>query len=349
MTKKRKSPTIAETIRKFYDYKKPSLRANSVLVLENSMKAIEKCCDLDFNTAPITALDKHVLRGAFTTYANGTDRHPVKERAKTTVHRRHQDWREFFHFLLIDGYLDGLEDKTPMATVNIAKPDKNLPKPLPGWDEDAIPRLIAAVRDGSRKSKDPWPERDIAIISTMLATGTRASEVCDMNINALEGRAPEFFIRIVRGKGGKMRIVPVEEEIDVILGVYLESRKARFPKWKQKSDDPMWLGARNEDGTKRMTRWQLDWLLESSLKAAGLRRPDGAVAHMFRHTYGTILAARKEDGTPGMNVRSLARLMGHESINTTMGYIESSGREEREGAAKNAVYDAMRQAFKTEE
>lgn len=332
------SPTIAEAIENFYAYKFGSLRKNSQLVTQASIEAIEKCCDLDFKTSPVTALNKHVLRAAYAAYGSGEDRNPKKERAKSTVHRRHQDWREFFDFLVIDGYTEG----SPMAAVRIAKPDKRGALALDRWEEDSIPRLLKSSENGDRKGRSPWPERDVAVVAVLLATGVRASEFCDMTIGSVQGKHPEYYVRVV-GKGDKARTIPIEPEIDQTLGTYLESRKERFPKWKQKRSDPLWLGDKNEDGTKAMTRWQLDYILERSLAVAGIERQKGAMAHAFRHTYGSILAAS------GMSIVGIANLMGHESVVTSQGYISSIARDERAGAAKNSVYEALNKLNTTEE
>ena len=86
-----------------------------------------------------------------------------------------------------------------------------------------------------------------------------------------------------------------------------------------------------------MNASQLHYAFEQMLATAGLsnKRMEGAMAHAFRHTYGTTLAA---DGAP---VSAIRKLMGHSSINTSQGYIDSLAREEREVAAKNRVYDVL--------
>ena len=58
--------------------------------------------------------------------------------------------------------------------------------------------------------------------------------------------------------------------------------------------------------------------------------------HAFRHTYGSVMAAS------GIRVESLRKLMGHDSISTTQGYIDTLARDERESAAKNTVYAALK-------
>ena len=81
---------------------------------------------------------------------------------------------------------------------------------------------------------------------------------------------------------------------------------------------------------------QLDYLLRQVLIAAGLgsRKPEGANA--YRHTYGTLLAA---EGTP---VADLRGLMGHASLATTQGYVDSVARDRQAAAAANPALRHLR-------
>jgi integrase len=64
----------------------------------------------------------------------------------------------------------------------------------------------------------------------------------------------------------------------------------------------------------------------------------GANAHAYRHTYGTLLAA---EGTP---VADLQALMGHASLATTQGYLDSVARDRQAAAAANPALRHMRGA-----
>ena len=273
---------------------------------------------------------KDQLRAAFADYSS--------DHAKASILRAHSTWRQFFDFLVADGLVEG----SPMAAVTRPKADDRSPKPLEGWGEDTVVTLLRALADGQRGGRNPWAELDVAIVATLLATGARRSELLAMNLDSLEGNTGEQVIRVL-GKGAKPRTIPVEEGLDQLLGKYLESRKARFPGWKAKGGDPLFISpttppdAAPSFGGARLNARQLHYLLDQSLKAAGLsgRRAEGAMAHAFRHTYGTTLAA---DGAP---VAAIRKLMGHSSINTSQGYIDSLAREERSVAARNRVYDVL--------
>jgi integrase/recombinase XerD len=266
-------------------------------------------------------LTKANVRSAFANFA--------AERSKASILRAHSTWRQFFDFLVSDGEIDG----NPMAAVNRPKLDERKPKPLDGWDEDTVSRLLESLAGGERGGKYPWPELDVAVVATLLATGARSSELLAMDIASIEGKSGSQLIRVI-GKGAKPRTIPIEDGLDLLLGRYLETRKARFPTWKARNVDPLFVSPRT--GV-RLTARQLHWMLDQGLSAAGLanRRSKGAMAHAFRHTYGTTLAA---DGAP---VAAIRKLMGHSSINTSQGYIDSLAREEREVAARNRVYSIL--------
>lgn len=275
-------------------------------------------------------LDRTALRAAFARYS--------ADHAKASIQRAHATWRQFFEFLVADGLVDG----SPMAAIARPRADEKAPKPLEGWAEDTVATLLSSLASGARGGRDPWPELDVALVATLLATGVRRSELLAMDIGSLEGDRGSQMIRVI-GKGAKPRTIPVESGLDEILGKYLESRKARFPGWHPKSNDPLFVttakpgDAVRKFGGTRLNARQLHYVLEKSLSAAGLggRRPNGAMAHAFRHTYGTTLAA---DGAP---VAAIRKLMGHSSINTSQGYIDSLAREERSVAARNRVYDVL--------
>lgn len=326
---------LSEARKSFFAWLLPrKLAASSVAAYEQDLemltRELSKAVDKQIDELEVTHLTKTNMRAAFATYS--------ETHSKSSILRMHSTWRQFFDFMVTDGIVDG----SPMAAINRPKSDERKPKPLDGWDEDTVTKLLMSVASGERQGRNVWPELELAVISVLLATGVRRSELLAMNVNAVEGRPGEQVIRVV-GKGAKPRTIPVEAEIDTILGRYLESRKARFPGWKPKPTNPLFISPRKSAsadiklGGERMSDRQLHYLLEQSLIAAGLgnRRHKGAMAHAFRHTYGTTLAA---DGAP---VAAIRKLMGHSSINTSQGYIDSLAREERSVAARNRVYDAL--------
>lgn len=80
------------------------------------------------------------------------------------------------------------------------------------------------------------------------------------------------------------------------------------------------------------------YLVGTSLRHAGLRRqvPQGALVHVPRHTFGTPLP---EDGADATEIQAL---LGHESLNTSHGYIDATAARTRQAARANRTYRPSR-------
>jgi hypothetical protein len=89
----------------------------------------------------------------------------------TRIRERTRSRNSFCTFLVTDGVLAG----NPMSGVTRPHTAKRTPKPLRG--DDIPERLLTALADGARQARDPWPERDLAVIVTLLVTGIRSSEL----------------------------------------------------------------------------------------------------------------------------------------------------------------------------
>jgi len=257
---------------------------------------------------PIDLVTGRALRRAFAAYA--------EPRSAASVGRAWSVWNQFFSFLVADAVVPG----NPMGTVDRPKPPHRSPKPLRGTDTPE--RLLASAvgpADRTRRRR-PWPERDFAVVATLLCAGLRSSELLDLTVGCLDGREGERYLK-VRGKGGKERSIPVEPELDEVLTLYLHSRRDRFAGRAPHRGDPLFVG---HDGT-AMGRGALQYLVGRSYREAGVasRVPQGALVHALRHTFATRLA---EDGASAVEIM---RLLGHASLTTSQNYIDATAREQR--------------------
>lgn len=245
------------------------------------------------------------LRSAFARYAG--------QRSASTVTRCWSSWNGFFGFLVVEGAVEG----NPMPVVPKPRTAPTSPKPLQG--EDAPERLLRMVSQGARRARNPWPERDLAILSTLLCTGVRSAELLKLTVGSLVGRSGDRRIQ-VRGKGGRNRSIPIEGSLDEVIEAYLESRRARFGS-RLPGEDALFVDHRGEP----LRRGGLQYLVGQSLRAAGVsdRVQPGAMVHALRHTFATRLA---EDGA---NAAEIAKLLGHASINSSQTYIDVTAREQR--------------------
>lgn len=270
---------------------------------------------------------KDQLRSAFAKYA--------QNHAATSIRRCWSTWNVLCTFL----FTAELIESNPMALVGRPKLPKTLPKSIPSPAVAALLDAIAKPTDKSRVTD--WPERDLALMLTALLAGLRAEELRGTNIGDIRTADDGAGVIHVHGKGGKQRHVPVELAYLDVVRAYLESRAQRIPlqqKGKPSTDPLTWWNGRDplfvgRDG-ERLSRGTLQSRVARAFKLAG---PDaqpvaGALVHGLRHTYATELAGAD------VNVYTLMKLLGHESMTTSQRYVTAAGNESRSAAARNPLY-----------
>jgi integrase/recombinase XerC len=264
---------------------------------------------------PLAALSPRSLRAAFARFA--------ANRAPASIYRAWSTWNSFFTFLVIEGVVAG----NPMSAVD--KPRVMAPSPKPLRGEDTPELLLDAVRNVHERQRDPWPERDLAVLALALCAGLRLSELLALRTGSVVGRPGERRVEVT-GKGGRLRTVPIEPELDAVLDRYLATRAHRCP---SRVDAFLVDGAGAP-----LRRGGLQYLVESCYRRAGIldRVPKGARLHALRHTFATRLA---EDGA---NASEIMRLLGHASLTTSQNYIEVSSAQQRAAVRANRTNRALR-------
>ncbi|PZF88026.1 tyrosine-type recombinase/integrase, partial [Micromonospora deserti] len=267
---------------------------------------------LPLDALPVGALTARVMRAAFARFA--------APRAAASVHRAWSTWNSFFSFLVADGVVAG----NPMPAVG--RPRAPLPRPKPLRGADTPEQLLAAVARGDGRQRDPWPQRDLAVLALALCAGLRLSELLALRVGSLAGRPGERRVEVA-GKGGRPRVVPVEPELDGVLVDYLDSRVRRFGSRSVRPDAPLLVDRRGEP----LRRGGLQYLVESCYRRAGVtdRVPQGARLHALRHTFATRLA---EDGA---GAAEIMRLLGHASLASSQTYIEVTAGQQRDAVRSN--------------
>jgi len=127
----------------------------------------------------------------------GAGRGRAGETAARTVARRLSAMRQFYRFLASEGR----RADDPSAGIDGPKLGRSLPKVLSEGDVDAL-LAAAAEREG------PEGVRLVALLEVLYATGLRVSELVGLPLGAI---ARDGSALIVRGKGGKERLVPLSE------------------------------------------------------------------------------------------------------------------------------------------
>jgi integrase/recombinase XerD len=244
-------------------------------------------------------------------YLSELSRHGM---AASTAARRLSAIRQFHRFV----YLEGGRADDPTQTVDGPRRQRPLPRLLDGTEIEA---LIAAAR----QRRGALGLRLVAILELLYASGLRASELMALPLSAL---APDRRFLVVRGKGGKERLVPVGRAAGKALEAYLAVRDTFVPPGRA---SPYVFPSRARQG--HLTRQRLAQLLRELAPDAGLD-PGRISPHVLRHAFASHLLAG------GADLRAVQLMLGHADIATTEIYTHVQG--ERLAAAVRAHHPLAR-------
>ncbi len=164
---------------------------------------------------------------------------------------------------------------------------------------ESVEKLLAAPQ-----AADRFFLRDRALLETLYATGSRASEVVGLRLADLY--LDSAFCKCI-GKGSKQRIVPLGQPALEALRSYLSELR---PKLVRAVTDAPWVFVSR--GGKPLTREMLWVLVKKYVRRAGLNTK--VSPHTFRHSFATHLLAG------GADLRMVQELLGHANIRTTQHY-----------------------------
>jgi len=221
-----------------------------------------------------------------------------------TAARRRAAVRQFYRFVLGEGW----RADDPSRRVEAPRKGRSLPKVLSRAEVD---RLIAAAgaRDGEPRGAGGL--RLACMVELAYASGLRISELTGLTLAEL-ARDPAYLI--VRGKGGKERLAPLNEAARTAVKAYLEVRPGFLPKGDKAN--PWLFPSRGKDG--RLTPRRFAQLLDEAARDAGVDRARVS-PHVLRHAFATHLL----EG--GADLRVVQTLLGHADIGTTQIYTHVAG------------------------
>jgi site-specific recombinase XerD len=200
-------------------------------------------------------LQRSALRAAFSSWAS--------DHAAASVRRAHSAWSSLFDFLVAEGVIDG----NPMAAVPKPKAPTVLPRSIglaTPW-----PVCCSAASEVDSRARNPWPARDLAVIATFCVTGIREAEAAGLDVGSLSGE-PGARRMEVRGKGGKVRPIPIDATLDLVLTGYQRERADRFPKHDlDHPGTPLFVDVAG----RRMSVDQIRYLVEKLYVRAGITGP----------------------------------------------------------------------------
>lgn len=204
------------------------------------------------------------------------------------------------------GVQERMLDGDVAASVPVPSRGASIPKAL---TVDEVAALIEACPNGD--AAGPLQLRDRALVEMLYSTGARITELLDLNVDDLDTKNQ---LVLVRGKGGKERIVPLGVPALEALSQYVV--RARTP-LNKKGSPALFLNQRGG----RMGRQSGFKVVSEAAERAGL----GAVSpHSLRHSFATHLL----EG--GADVRVVQELLGHASVATTQIYTKVTPEHLRE-------------------
>ncbi|AHD20008.1 MULTISPECIES: site-specific tyrosine recombinase XerD [Rhodococcus] len=191
------------------------------------------------------------------------------------------------------------EGQTPVDVARTVKPPaagRRLPKAL------TVDQVTAILDAAGRDADGPRSMRDRALLELLYSTGARISEAVGLDVDDIDTESRSVLLR---GKGGKQRLVPVGRPALGALDAYLVRGRPALTTGRTAA---VFLNARG-GRLSRQSAWKV---LQTAAERAGV--DVGVSPHTLRHSFATHLL----DG--GADVRVVQELLGHASVTTTQIY-----------------------------
>lgn len=214
--------------------------------------------------------------------------------ARSTRARRLSAIRQLFRFAFDEGW----RPDNPAQTIKGPGREKRLPKTL---EVSEVDRLLAAARTHGRNEIERL--RNTCLVELLYATGMRVSELVSLPVAATRGD-PRMIL--IRGKGGKERMVPLSPSARRALADWIAASEAVLEDGAVQSR--FLFPSRSREG--HLTRHRFYLLIKDIAVAAGVS-PDLVTPHTLRHAFATHLLAN------GADLRSIQTLLGHADVATT--------------------------------
>jgi integrase/recombinase XerD len=215
------------------------------------------------------------------------------EMTSATAARRLSALRQFYRFL----HAEGVRADDPSGGIESPRRSRPLPRVL---SEEEVDRLLQAAH----KHQGVDGIRLVALMEVLYATGVRVSELVSLPVAAARG---EQFL-VIRGKGGRERMVPLSPQALDALKKYAAIRRH----FVRRPEDAKWLFPSRAFGG-HLTRQRFSQLMKELAAEADID-PRKVSPHTLRHAFASHLLAH------GADLRAVQQMLGHADISTTQIY-----------------------------
>lgn len=249
--------------------------------------------DLAVGTGGLIAADEEAIEAWFSGLAR-------RGLSPATAARRRSSIRQFYRFALGEGW----RSDDPSRRLASPAQARTLPNVL---GKNEIEALLAAIASGDSAGT----VRMQALVEMAYASGMRVSELLSLKVAVVQND-PSWIV--VKGKGGKERIAPLNEAARSAIRAWLEVRRALLNPEALKpapADNPWLFPSRGARG--HLTPRRFAQILDEAAVRAGID-PSRVSPHVLRHAFATHLL----EG--GADLRVVQTLLGHSDIATTQIY-----------------------------
>lgn len=195
---------------------------------------------------------------------------------------------------------EGLTTDDVARAVKPPTPTRRLPKSISV--DEVVALLEGAGGDG--ETDGPLSLRNRALLEVLYSTGARISEAVGLDVDDVDVQSRSVLLR---GKGGKQRLVPIGRPAVSALDAYFVRARPDLAR-RGKGTAAIFLNSRG-GRLSRQSAWQV---LQDAAERAGISA--SVSPHTLRHSFATHLL----EG--GADVRVVQELLGHASVTTTQIY-----------------------------
>lgn len=214
----------------------------------------------------------------------------------------------------------------PTLELEVPKIPERLPVALTDEQLGEVVRAASTPRPGAWSQ---WVLLDRALLAVFAGAGPRTAEVCGLKVADLVRDVNGCLLRL-HGKGAADRNVPIDDIAVDGVDDYLADRGRRFGS--VDPDDPLFIALNGSPITSGMIEYRVDlWF-----RWAGVPRPDGELAHVFRHTFAVGVLRN------GGGLNELQAVLGHKNLATTSLYTKVAAQAARDLARISPVLAHLR-------
>jgi integrase/recombinase XerC len=284
------SQSSRDSIQPFLDYLKYQKRysAHTIRSYHDDLVQFLRFVEMQFEYISLTAIGYNHVRSWLASIKEN-------EISSKTINRKISSLKSFFKYLVKTSVLD----QTPMNRIVTPKNSKRLP--------DFIQEGDAGKLIGALKNTEDWKSLNTKMLITLFyTTGVRLSEL----VNLKESHV-DFGKRQIKvlGKGNKERIIPISQEIVVMIKDYEQQKKKVF----ELTENTLLV---TEKGKKMYSKYP--YLLVKSFLTSEVKTLNKKSPHVLRHSFATHLSNK------GADLNAIKELLGHSSLAATQVYTHNT-------------------------